>query len=84
MDCEKLKFPVVAHHRIIVMADKRDHAAMVRLFSDFALVEPVAESRASSGGRYVSYGLSVRLADRSEMDRFDERLKLVPGLKMVL
>jgi len=80
----ELKFPVVAHHRIIVRAEKRDAAAMVRLFSGFDLVEPVTEMRASSGGKYVSYGLSVRLSDRDGMNRFDEQLKLVPGLKMVL
>ena len=57
---------------------------MKAAFVGFELVEPVAESRASSGGKYVSYSLSVRLKDRAEMARFDEQLKQVPGLKMVL
>lgn len=81
---EELKFPVVAHHRIIVNAPARDDVATKRLFDGFDLVEPVAEANASSGGKYVSFGLSVRLKDRNEMDRLDGQIKLVPGLKMVL
>lgn len=81
---EELKFPVVAHHRIIVNAGEKDLAAMQRLFATFDLIEPVAEARASAGGKYVSFGLSVRLQDRDEMARLDEQIKLVPGLKMVL
>ena len=44
----------------------------------------VAESRASSGGKYVSYSLSVRLKDREEMARLDAAIASVPGLKMCL
>ena len=80
----ELKFPVVAHHRLICDAARRDDAATAAAFAGFELVEPVAESRASAGGKYVSYSLSVRLKDRAEMARFDEQLKQVPGLKMVL
>ena len=80
----ELVFPVVAHHRIIVDAAKRDDKATAALFTAFELVEPVVAGHSSKGGRYLSYSLSVRLKDRVEMARFDERLKLVPGLKMVL
>ena len=81
---EELKYPVVAHHRIIVDASMRDDAQTAGLFRDFELTEPVTVGRMSSGGKYVSFGLSVRLADREETARLDERIKLVPGLKMVL
>lgn len=53
-------------------------------FVGFELVEPVAESRASSGGKYVSYSLSARLKDREEMARLDAAIASVPGLKMCL
>jgi len=80
----ELKFPVVAHHKIIVDAARRDDAATAAAFAGFDLVEPVVAGRASSGGKYVSYGLSVRLKDRAEMARLDACLPMVPGLKMVL
>ena len=54
------------------------------VFAGFELVEPVAESRASSGGKYVAYSLSVRLKDRGEMARLDAAIAGVPGLKMCL
>ena len=81
---EILQFPVVAHHRLICDAGRRDEAAMKAAFAGFELVEPVAESRASSGGKYVSYSLSVRLKDREEMARLDVAITSVPGLKMCL
>lgn len=79
-----MKFPVVAHHRLICDAARRDEAAMKAAFAGFELMEPVAESRASAGGKYVSYSLSVRLKDREEMSRLDAAIASVSGLKMCL
>ena len=83
-DSIELKFPAVAHHRLICDATRRDDATTVAAFAGFELVEPVAESRASAGGKYVSYSLSVRLKDREEMARLDAAIAGVPGLKMCL
>ena len=83
-DSIELKFPAVAHHRLICDAARRDVAAMKAAFAGFELVEPVAESRASAGGKYVSYSLSVRLKDREEMAQLDAAIAGVPGLKMCL
>lgn len=80
----EIKFPVVAHHRIIVNAAAMDDAATAALFAPFDLVGPVARGNVSSGGKYATYALSVRLADRAEMDRLDATFARVPGLKMVL
>lgn len=80
----ELKFPVVAHQRMIVEAARRDDAATKAAFAGFDLVEPVTECRASTGGRYVSYALSVRLKSREEMQRLDAAIATVPGLKMCL
>ena len=83
-DSVELEFPVTAHHRLIVDAARRDDAATKAAFAGFELVEPVAESRSSAGGKYVSYSLSVRLKDREEMARLDAAIASVPGLKMCL
>ena len=80
----EIKFPVIAHHKIIVDATRRDDAATAAAFRGFDLVEPIAAGRSSNGGKCVSYGVSVRLKDRAEMARFDACLPLVPGLRMVL
>ena len=80
----ELKFPVVAHHRMIIVAAERDDAAIKACFNGFDLVEPIAEQNTSAGGKYVSYGLSVRLPDRAAMERLDKAFAAVPGLKMCL
>lgn len=80
----ELKFPVVVHQRLIVYAEKRDDAVTKAAFAAFDLVSPVEEARTSSGGRYISYALSVRLKDRAEMSRLDAAIASVPGLKMCL
>ena len=80
----EIQFPVVAHHRIIVDAARADEARARALFTDFDLAEPFAVGHASSSGKYVSYALSVRLADPAEMNRLDEAIKAVPGIKMCL
>lgn len=83
-DLGGLKFPVVAHHRLIVDAARRDDAAARAAFAGFDLAEPFAESRASAGGKYVAFALAVRLRDRDEMARLDAAIASVPGLKMCL
>ncbi len=83
MDVE-LKFPVEAHHRIIIDATCRDDGKVRSLFAGFDLLEPVTVGNVSAGGKYVSYALSVRLADREEMARVDAAIKSVPGIKMCL
>ncbi len=80
----EIQFPVTAHHRIIVHAAQKDDALTAELFASFDLAEPLAHGNTSSGGKYASYALSVRLSDRAEMDRLDAVFAQVPGLKMVL
>ena len=80
----ELKFPVLAHHRIIVNAEQKDEAFMQALFAGFDLAAPVAEAHASASGKFVSFNLSVRLKDREEMARLDAAIANVPGLKMCL
>lgn len=80
----ELKFPVVVHHRMIIVANERDDAAIKACFDGFDLVEPIAEQNASTGGKYISYGVSVRLPDRATMERLDKAFASVSGLKMCL
>ncbi len=80
----EIKFPVVAHQRIIVNADRRDDGFTQALFAGFDLASPVTVVNTSANGKYASYALSVRLKDRAEMMRLDAAIAQVPGLKMCL
>ena len=68
----EMKFPVVAHHRVIITAASRDDATVQALFKSFDLVEPIAVGNTSSGGKYLSYGMSVRFGtpDAIEVQMF--------------
>lgn len=80
----EIKYPVTAHHRVIVHAAMRDDEATHRAFTGFNLLEPPKIANMSAGGKYLSYSLSVTLVDAEEARRFDECFKLIPGLKLVL
>lgn len=80
----ELEYPVVAHHRIIVNADRRDDERVKALFASFDLTEPVTLGNVSSSGKYVSYAVSVRLSGPEETARLDAAIKDVPGIKMCL
>ncbi len=80
----ELNFPVDAHHRIIIDATCRDDEKVQSIFAGLNLLEPVTVGNVSVGGKYVSYSLSVRIADREEMGRIDAAIKSVPGIKMCL
>jgi putative lipoic acid-binding regulatory protein len=81
---QDLEFPVTAHHCVIVYNEQKDFEVTCKLFDSFDLLEPITELRKSSGGKYASLSISVNFKDAGEMARFDEQLKLIPGIKMVL
>lgn len=80
----EIKYPVVAHHRLIVNAEAKNEAETRAVFKDFKLVEPVKEVNASYSGKYVSFSLSVKLESKEETAKLDAAIARVPGLKMCL
>ena len=84
MDEQELKFPVVAHYRLIIDVAKRDDAAIAAALAGFELGGPATAGRVSANGKYLSYALSARLHDRAEMARLDAAIATIPGLKMCL
>lgn len=80
----EIKYPVVAHHRLIVNAEVKNEAEIKALFDSFKLTEPIKEVNASSSGKYVSFSLSVKLDSKDETAKLDEAIAHVPGLKMCL
>lgn len=83
-ESQEIRFPVIAHHRLIVNAEAKDIAATKALFEGFDLTEDVREVNASASGKYVSFALSVKLSSREEMAKLDEAIARVPALKMCL
>ena len=45
---------------------------------------PVVEQNQSKGGRYQSFSAVIRVLSRDMMNRIDQALRAVPGVRMLL
>lgn len=81
---EELKFPVMVHFKVIGedTPDLRVHLEIA--LSELSIKEDLVAGRNSSGGRYITYNLSVTVENRQILDRIDARLRAVAGVKLVL
>lgn len=70
--------------RIIVEAASEPEAALREAVSAYRVSAPLLRSQASSGGRYLAFGVSVEFRDRGEHEAFVAAVKRVPGVRMVL
>lgn len=80
----ELQFPLTAPFRVIAEETLFDHSQLETALAAFTLVEKLAPSHASTGGKYVSFGFSARVNSREELRLIDARVRQVAGVKMVL
>jgi putative lipoic acid-binding regulatory protein len=80
----ELVFPAEVHVRIIAETGVLDVEELRRAVRVFRVTSPLAASRLSAGGRYASYGVSVRVESRSEWDALEQAVKAVRGVRFVL
>lgn len=77
-----------AAHSFRIIAEAAEEGAVLRAASAaleaFEVLEPLAKGRASSGGRYVSLHVTVRLIDRAGHHRLDAALRAIPGVRILL
>lgn len=83
-DLDKLEFPVTVHYKVIgeVSENIRTHLE-IALF-ELGINEALELGRLSSGRKYMTFNLSVTVADRESMNAIDAHLRKVEGVKMVL
>ncbi len=78
-------YPAEFHFRIIVEAQVSSDEALRGAIAAYRVTTPLAPSRVSSGAdRYKSYSVSIELRSRSEMVAFDEGVRRVPGVRMII
>lgn len=77
-------YPSEFHFRIITDAQVIDTAVLGSAVAGYKITAPLASSHRSSGGRYLSYSLSVLIESRDELTELDASIKQVPGVRMVL
>ena len=79
----EVKYPCKVPHRIIVTSDC-DERALAEVLSAFELVEPLAPSYASAGGKYHAFGFVAMIKSYDELCVLDKMVRAVRGVKMVL
>ena len=81
---QEVAYPAVFHYRIIAERGAFELPALAAALAVYNVVSPLAPSRASSGGRYDAYSVSVEIRDPAQLHAFDASVKRVAGVRMVL
>ncbi len=80
----EVQYPAVFHFRVIADAPVPVTGALAELLGGYEVVGPLSEANLSSGGRYRSYGVSVRMASREQLQAFDGAVRALAGVRMLL
>ena len=84
---QSVNYPVKFDLKAIILASiKSDDsiAAMEELFKKFEVPFSNWRTKSSSGGKYLSYTVSVDIATHEILEKLYTELKTVPGLKFAL
>ncbi len=77
-------YPAECHFRIIVVGDFQGEAQLQQVLARSEVTAALQPGKASSGGKFRSWQVSVRVQDREELVRLDRELRAVDGVRMVL
>ena len=79
-----LIYPAECHFRIIVAGDGSTEEQLQQVLRACEVTAALAPGNSSTGGRFRSLQVSVRVKDRAELVRLDNEMRAVPGVRMVL
>jgi putative lipoic acid-binding regulatory protein len=79
-----VEYPVVFHYRVITDSDADAEPALAQAVGAYQVASPLTLSRASSGGRYTAYSVSIVMQSCEEAEAFDAAIKKIPGVRMLL
>ena len=77
-------YPAQFHFRIITDSETSIEPALAEALGAYQVTSPLTHSRASQGGRYTAYSVSVIMQNREEMEAFYAAVKKIPGVRMLL
>lgn len=81
---DKLEFPVKVHFKVIGEVSDNLRAHLEIALWELGISETIAPGRLSSGGKYMTYNLSMTVFDHDTLRAIDARLRAVDGVRMVL
>ncbi len=79
-----LQFPFVCNYRIITLGGPDNEAKVKEVLQDFPTVNNLRRSNVSAMGTYISYQVDISLESREMMERLDQGLRAIAGVKAVL
>ncbi len=81
---EEIKFPVVCHFKIIADNMPGVRTMLEKKLQDLGVVNPLSEGTHSSGNKYVTYNLEVKVASKEYMAQLDHAIRTTKHVRMVL
>ncbi|GEM_PF-843266 len=82
---DELHFPQVCHIKIIADADEGMIRASIELaLTDHETLTELLPGHSSTGGKYVTYNVDVRVHSKAAMDTLDLSLRMIPGVRFIL
>ena len=81
---EEVEYPAEFHFRVVCDAKADVKADICSAAAAHMITGQLKESNNSSSGRFISYSISVLFEEREGMVRFDETVKAIPGVRMLL
>ena len=79
-----MEYPAQFHFRIITDSDASIELVLAEALGAYQVTSPLTHSRASSGGRYAAYSVSILMQSREEAEAFGVAVKKIPGVRMLL
>ncbi len=86
-DRQSVNYPVKFDLKAIINASIKPEdsiAAMEKLFKKYEVPFADWRQRSSSGGKYISYTVSVDIANHQQLEQLYKELKAIKGLKFAL
>ena len=80
----ELVFPLLCHFRVIAENLDNMHFVIETVLLGLGVKSPVEKANISGGGKYISFNISTVVESREAMNRIDQELRLIQGVKMVL
>jgi len=81
---EEIKFPVICHFKIIADNIPGVRTMLEKKLQDLGVINPLSEGTHSSGNKYVTYNIEVKVASKEYMYQLDTSIRTTKHVRMVL
>ena len=81
---EEINFPVNCHFKVITEDIQNMAFVIETVLMELKVDAPVVEGNKSTGGKYVTFNVTVRVSFKEEMNAIDAALRNIKGVKMVM